>query len=81
MITSAKKTRRVIVTDTGYYTAGASAELSAIIYEELFNWLLCPIERITLPDIPTPASYSLEEAYYKTERDICEIARKMMRYR
>lgn len=78
MITSARKTKRVIVTDTGYYTAGVSAELSTIIYENVFDKLLCPVERITLPDIPTPASYSLEEAYYRTEKDICETARKMM---
>lgn len=80
MLTSVAKTRRVIVTDTGYYTAGTSAELSSIIYENLFNRLLCPIERLTLPDIPTPASYSLEEIYYRTEEDICERARKMMKF-
>ena len=81
MIMSAEKTKRVIVADTGYYTAGVSAELSSIIYEHLFNRLLCPIERIALPDTPTPASYSLEEAYYKTEKDICETAKKMMGYK
>ena len=81
IISSARKTKRVIVTDTGYYTAGASAELATIIYEKLFNLLLYPIVRVTLPDIPTPASYALEEVYYKTEKDICEIARMMMRGR
>lgn len=79
MITSATKTRRVIVTDTGCYTAGVSAELASIIYENLYERLLCPVKRITLPDIPTPASYSLEEVYYQTELNICETARNMMR--
>jgi pyruvate/2-oxoglutarate/acetoin dehydrogenase E1 component len=29
-----------------------------------------PVLRITLPDVPAPASRSLEEVYYKRSKDI-----------
>lgn len=78
MIKSALKTKRVIIADTGWKTDGVSAELSSIIYDNLYDKLLCKIERIALPDIPTPASYSLERAFYKGEQDICLVAERMM---
>ena len=78
MIKSALKTKRVIIADTGWKTDGVSAELSSIIYDNLYDKLLCKIERIALPDIPTPASYSLERAFYKGEQDICFVAERMM---
>ena len=55
-----------------------AAEISASISEEGFRYLKVPIKRITLPDIPAPASSVLEKAYYPSIGDIVSAAKKMM---
>ncbi|MDD7049838.1 MAG: transketolase C-terminal domain-containing protein [Lachnospiraceae bacterium] len=70
IIESVEKTGYLIIADTGCKTAGAASEIAAEVYRHTFGKLKGPIELITLPDIPTPASYALEEVYYKTARDI-----------
>jgi pyruvate dehydrogenase E1 component beta subunit len=64
IIKSVKKTGKVIVLDGGWRSFGVAAEVSAIIAENVFSYLKMPIKRLTLPDIPAPASRSLEEIYY-----------------
>jgi pyruvate/2-oxoglutarate/acetoin dehydrogenase E1 component len=67
---SVKKTKRAIVLDTGWKSFGVSAEISAVINEELFGELKSPVLRIALPDLPIPASYALEKLYYPSVKDI-----------
>lgn len=56
--------RAVVFDDAGWATAGAAAEIAAMLSEALFGRLHAPIARVTLPDAPTPSSYVLEQAYY-----------------
>ena len=51
-------------------TAGSAAEISAYVVENIFNELKNPPVRVTLPDVPAPASRTLEEAYYINSADI-----------
>ena len=64
VLESARKTGRVVVADPGWRTAGASAEIAATISGEAFHDLHAPVERVTLPDTPAPASRAEERAYY-----------------
>ena len=56
--------RAVVFDDTGWAQGGTSAEISALIHEELFGDLKAPVRRVTCPDAPTPSSFVLEAAYY-----------------
>lgn len=76
---SVKKTGRVIITDGGWKTCGMAAEISAMISENIFEYLKASIMRITLPDIPAPASSKLEKAYYPTYMDIISAAKNIMK--
>jgi pyruvate dehydrogenase E1 component beta subunit len=67
---SVKKTGRVAVVDGSWKTGGVSGEISALICENVFKELKEPILRIALPDIPAPASRTLEKAYYFSAGDI-----------
>ncbi|OIQ66867.1 acetoin:2,6-dichlorophenolindophenol oxidoreductase subunit beta [mine drainage metagenome] len=75
---SARKTGRVIVADSGWSTAGISAEITATLSKRAFGFLKQPIERFALPDIPAPTSRSLERAYYPTKEQMAELAIQMM---
>lgn len=72
LISSIKKTGRLVIADTGWQTGGVSAEIAAVAAEKGFEWLKKPIRRVACPDVPTPASYVLEEAFYPDKNDIIQ---------
>jgi len=75
---SVKKTGRLIVVDGGWQTCGLAAEISALVSENVFEYLRAPIHRVTLPDCPAPASVVLEKEFYKTSRDVVAAAKQVM---
>jgi pyruvate dehydrogenase E1 component beta subunit len=75
LLESVSKTGRAIVADVGWETYGVSAEISALIAENVFEKLKSPIRRIALPDVPAPASRALEEAYYPKHEQIIKIVK------
>ena len=79
IIASVTKTGRLLIADTGWKTGGISAEICTQVYERLHKDLKAPIIRVSLPDVPTPAAYTLEEAYYNDAKDIIERTEKCIR--
>jgi len=74
---SISKTGRLVVADVGWKTYGMAAEIAAMIAEERFEALKAPICRVTLPDVPAPASKPLEQAYYPTHTDIIKAVKNI----
>jgi pyruvate/2-oxoglutarate/acetoin dehydrogenase E1 component len=72
---SVSRTGRAVVADGGWRTAGASAEIAAEIAERVFEHLLAPVVRVTLPDAPAPARPAEEQAYYPGAERIAGAAR------
>ena len=70
IIESIIKTGRVVIADSGWRTGGFASEISAVICEQAFSDLKAPPARVTLPDVPAPASKILEKAYYPDTSDI-----------
>ncbi len=62
VLESVRKTRRCIVVHEDNGTAGFGAEIAAVLAREAFFSLDAPIERLTMPDIPSPHSPVLLEA-------------------
>lgn len=75
---SVKKTGRALILDTAWKSFGVSAEISAIINEELLKDLKSPVRRIALPDFPTPCSYVLEDVYFPNTGDIVNVVLQML---
>ncbi len=67
---SVLKTGRLLVADTAWYSFGIGAEIAATIGERAFEYLKCGVMRVAYPDIPTPASVTLEDEFYAGEEDI-----------
>jgi pyruvate dehydrogenase E1 component beta subunit len=80
LLSSAKKTGRIVVADGGWKSFGGAAEISAIISEDGFEYLKAPIKRVTLPDCPAPASSALEKVYYPTVDSIIEAVQRVMAF-
>ncbi len=62
MLASVQKTRRCLIVHEDTLTAGFGAEIAATLAEERFFSLDAPIERLAMPDIPSPHSPVLLDA-------------------
>ena len=79
IISSAKKTGRVVIVHEAPRTLGMGAEISALISERAIEYLYAPILRVTGPDIPFP--YRLEDYYMPGEARIMKAVKRVMEYR
>ena len=76
---SLRKTGKLVIVDGGWKTCGMAAEISAMVSENIFEYLRAPIIRVTLPDVPAPASSILEKDYYPTSRNIAHAVRTVLK--
>jgi len=61
VLASVNKTRRCLIVHEDNLTAGFGAEIAAVLAKDAFFSLDAPIERLTMPDIPSPHSPVLLE--------------------
>ena len=76
---SLKKTGRLLVVDTGWAMGGVCAEIGCLAAEKWFHHLKAPVCRVGLPDVPTPAGYTLEQFYYPDAQKISAVVREMVK--
>lgn len=76
---SVRKTGRALVVSEDTLTAGASAEISALIQEECFDYLEEPILRLAGEDVPIPVAPKLEAASVPSPERIAATARRLLR--
>jgi len=62
VLDSVKRTRRCLIVHEDTITAGFGAEIAAVLAREAFFELDAPLERLAMPDIPSPHSPVLLEA-------------------
>ncbi|HEU0001460.1 MAG TPA: alpha-ketoacid dehydrogenase subunit beta [Ktedonobacteraceae bacterium] len=77
---SVKRTNKVLIVHEDTLTGGVGAELSAILAEDLFEYLDGPIMRVAAPDAPFPYAPPLEEAFLPNAGKILVAARKLAAY-
>ena len=76
---SLSRTGRLLAVDTAWALGGVCAELGCLAAEKWFRHLRAPVRRIGLPDIPTPAGYTLEQFYYPDVERIAGVIREMVK--
>jgi len=79
VLESLRKTGRIVAVDTAWMKGGVCAEIGCLAAEKGFRDLKAPVARVGLPDIPTPAGYTLEQFYYPDAAGIADAARALMR--
>jgi 2-oxoisovalerate dehydrogenase E1 component len=70
ILASVRRTRRCLIVHEDTLTAGFGAEVSAVIAEEAFLSLDAPIQRMAIPDVPTPYNVDLMNAVLPQIDDI-----------
>ena len=79
ILESLRKTGRIVAVDTAWEKGGVCAEIGCLAAEKGYRWLKAPVARVGLPDIPTPAGYTLEQFYYPDATRIAAAARRLLR--
>lgn len=79
ILNSLAKTGRLVVADSAWKTGGVSAEIAALAVEKGLDLLKAPVRRVCCPDLPTPAGYTLEQAYYPGAAQIVATVRELLR--
>jgi acetoin:2,6-dichlorophenolindophenol oxidoreductase subunit beta len=78
ILESVKKTGKILVVDTGWQMGGVCAEIGCLVAEKGFSSLKGPVRRIGLPDIPTPAGFTLEQFLYPDVQRIASVIKEMV---
>ncbi|MBE3135072.1 MAG: dehydrogenase E1 component subunit alpha/beta [Acidobacteria bacterium] len=79
VLASVRKTGRVAIVHEAPLTAGAGAELAAVVAERAFGSLRAPVTRIAGLDVPMPFAPVLESAAVPSAAGIAERLRAMVR--
>jgi 2-oxoisovalerate dehydrogenase E1 component len=77
VLASVAKTRRCLVVHEDTITAGFGAEIAATLAQHAFFDLDAPIERLAMPDVPSPHAPLLLDAVVPTVGDIVAAMRRI----
>jgi 2-oxoisovalerate dehydrogenase E1 component len=78
IVTSVRKTGRVLVVDEAYAMCGVGAEIAAVIMEHAFDELDAPVGRMHIPAVSQPFSPILEDSIVATPEKIMAAARAVL---
>lgn len=79
ILKSVKKTKRLLVLDTGFPYGSVASEITSLVFRKLFNYLKMPPQIMTMPDIPEPTSFSLTKNLYIDHKKIVKNVSKMFK--
>jgi pyruvate dehydrogenase E1 component beta subunit len=77
IVTSIKKTNRVVSIEEGWPFAGIGAEIAALTMENAFDWLDAPVKRVHGVDVPLPYAANLEKLAVPHTADIVAAAKEV----
>ncbi|MGV9168907.1 MAG: transketolase C-terminal domain-containing protein, partial [Promethearchaeia archaeon] len=75
---SVVKTGRLVLVTEETKTGATTAEISALVQEEAFDWLDAPIRRVNAPDTPVPFSPTLEDYFIPDKKQISNAIKSLV---
>jgi pyruvate/2-oxoglutarate/acetoin dehydrogenase E1 component len=72
---SVRRTSHCVVVDEGWPECGLAANVAAHVYEECFDWLDAPVQRVNAADAPMPYARNLEQAALPRAEDVAAAVR------
>jgi pyruvate/2-oxoglutarate/acetoin dehydrogenase E1 component len=78
VLTSLKKTKKVLIVDEGWRSGSISGEISARLMEQAFSELQKPVQRLCRQEVPIPYAKHLEDAAIPQVTDIVLAAKEML---
>ena len=79
VIESFKHTNRAVIAEEGWKSFGVGAEITARIYEEAFDYVDAPIQRVAQKEVPLPYNRHLEQLALPQVEDIINAVKEVMK--
>jgi len=77
VIASFKKTNRAVIVEEGWRSFGIGAEVASRIYEEAFDYLDAPIQRVAQKEVPLPYNRTLEQFALPQVEDVIRAVKEV----
>ncbi|MBL8666563.1 MAG: pyruvate dehydrogenase complex E1 component subunit beta [Rhodospirillales bacterium] len=77
IVTSVKKTNRIVSVEEGWPVAGMGSEIAAMMMEEAFDWLDAPVVRVCGADVPMPYAANLEKLAIPQPETVVQAAKSV----
>ena len=78
VIESFKKTNRAVIVEEGWRSFGVGSEVAARIYEEAFDYVDAPIQRVAQKEVPLPYNLTLEQMALPQVEDIIKAVKEVI---
>lgn len=78
VIDSFKKTNRAVIVEEGWKSYGVGAEIASRIYEEAFDFVDAPIQRVAQKEVPLPYNQALEQLALPQVEDVIRAIREVL---
>jgi len=78
VLESFKKTNRAVIVEEGWRSYGVGAEVTARIYEEAFDFVDAPIQRVAQKEVPLPYNRNLEQLALPQIEDVVKAVKEVL---
>ncbi len=75
---SVKKTNRAVIVEEGWKSYGVGAEVSARIYEQVFDYIDAPVQRVAQKEVPLPYNRTLEQMALPQVEDVIAAVKEVL---
>ncbi len=75
---SFKKTNRAVIVEEGWRSFGVGAEVASRIYEDCFDYVDAPIQRVAQKEVPLPYSPELEKSAIPQPADVISAVKAIL---
>jgi pyruvate dehydrogenase E1 component beta subunit len=78
VLESFKKTNRAVVVEEGWRSFGVGSEVASRIYEQAFDYVDAPIQRVAQKEVPLPYNRTLEQMALPQVEDIVQAVKEVI---
>jgi pyruvate dehydrogenase E1 component beta subunit len=78
VIESFMRTNRAVIVEEGWRSYGVGAEIASRLYEDAFDYIDAPIQRVAQKEVPLPYNRELEQMALPQVQDIIEAVKEVL---
>lgn len=78
VIESFKKTNRAVIVEEGWRSYGVGSEIATRIYEQAFDYIDAPIQRVAQKEVPLPYNRNLEQMALPQVEDVVMAVKEVL---
>lgn len=79
IISSVKKTNRAVIVEEGWKSFGVGAEVATRIYQDAFDYIDAPVQRVAQKETPLPYNRRLEQMALPQVEDIVKAVKEVLK--